>query len=352
MKKLSVIILLSFATIGCTVVVKTINKHKNKEEMTKYTSISDYANAYFWKKFHEGNYTKIDSILYYLNTAYLENPNHLETVTHLGFTHMWAMSEMKNLDVIPPTIIDHGTLALKYFGESYKLNPNDPRILGFLADAKMAVADISNDKKLSTDGYFNGQKSIHQWKLFNNFTIGYVFSQLDHDSWQYKKALQWQLDVIDDCFCLKFDEKTQQLNQYGPIRDTIKNVKRKRACWDSWIVPHNVEGFYLNLGDMLVKNGEWKKALQIYTLVKKAPHYDTWPFQSVLEKRIAAAEENVLKFRLPSNDKNNHIDDVMLVNSSISCMACHKMSDNDFKKYQNFDWSKFKREENIFWLNK
>ena len=126
----------------------------------------------------------------YLSAAYNENPNDLETFKHLGFTHMWALSERQKLYVIPPTIIDHGTLALKYYGESYKLNPNDPRILGFLADAKMTVAAISDDKKLTIDGYFNGKKSINQWKEFNYFTIGYFLSQLHQDTWQFKKALE------------------------------------------------------------------------------------------------------------------------------------------------------------------
>ena len=31
----------------------------------------------------------------------------------------------------------------------------------------------------------------------------------------------------------------------------------RRACWNSRIAPHNLEGFFLNMGDMLVKSGDW-----------------------------------------------------------------------------------------------
>jgi len=31
---------------------------------------------------------------------------------------------------------------------------------------------------------------------------------------------------------------------------------KKRVCWNSWIAPHNFEGFFLNMGDMLVKSGD------------------------------------------------------------------------------------------------
>jgi tetratricopeptide (TPR) repeat protein len=352
MKKTSILLLL-FVAIGCSVTVKTINKSKNAYTTKKHSGLSSYANQYFWKNFHEGNYTKIDSILYYLSAAYNENPNDLETVTHLGFTHMWALSERQKLDVIPPTIIDHGTLALKYYGESYKLNPNDPRILGFLADAKMTVADISDDKKLMIDGYFNGKKSINQWKEFNYFTIGYFLSQLHQDTWQFKKALEWQWKTLDECYCEKFDRKSPSIEKYLPLVDTENDLKRKRACWNSWIAPHNVEGFYLNMGDMLVKSGDWEKAMQIYTLAKQVPQYKNWPFKDVLEKRIESAKENILKFRLPiDNSKTHQVDDVILINSSISCVSCHKMSNEDLTTYKNFDWKKYKDQKNVYWMNK
>ena len=352
MKKTSIVILL-FIALGCTVSVNTINKSKNTISIKKESDLSTYANGYFWKTFHNGDYSKTDSILYYLGAAYNENPNHLETVTHLGFTHMWAFSERQNLDTIPPTIIDHATLALKYFGESYKLNPNDPRILGFLADAKMTVADLSDDKKLSTDGYFNGKKSINQWKEFNYFTVGYVLSQLHQDTWQFKKALEWQWKTLDECYCEKFDKENPDINKYLPMEHNEKDLKRKRACWNSWIAPHNVEGFYLNMGDMLVKKGDWEKAVQIYELAKQVPQYENWSFKSVLEKRIESAEDNVEKFRLPiDNRKSYDVSDVMLINSSISCVSCHKMSSNDYSIYKNFDWKKYKNEKNVYWMNK
>jgi|TARA_B110000093_G_scaffold48195_1_gene51509 tetratricopeptide (TPR) repeat protein len=352
MKK-SIIILLLLTTIGCTMVVKTVNQSKDLEKLNLHSDLSTYANEYFWRSFHNGDYSKIDSVLYYLSAAYNENPNHLETVTHLGFTHMWALSERQKLETIPPTIIEHGTLALKYYGESYKLNPNDPRILGFLADAKMTVASLSNDKKLSTDGYFNGKKSINQWKEFNYFTIGYVLSQLHQDSWQFEKALEWQWKTLDECYCEKFDRENPGIEKYLPMENTETNLKRKRACWNSWIAPHNVEGFYLNMGDMLVKNGDWEKAVEIYSLAKQVPQYENWTYKGVLEKRIKSAKNNVDKFRLPiDNAKKYKVDDVMLINSSISCMSCHKKSNQDLTAYGNFDWKKYKEEKNIYWMKK
>jgi hypothetical protein len=51
---------------------------------------------------------------------------------------------------------------------------------------------------------------------------------------------------------------------------------KKRACWNSWIAPHNFEGFFLNMGDMLVKVGDWRTAQKIYANAKLSPDYANW----------------------------------------------------------------------------
>ena len=332
--------------------VRTLNREKimNSQE----TDLSQFANSYFWQQFHQGHYEKIDSISYFLSAAYSENPNHLETVNHLGWVHVWALSERQKLTSIPPNIIDHGTLSLKYFGESFQMNPHDPRVLAFLADLKMTVGSISDDDDLVREGYFNGKKSIRQWPEFNYFSIGYVFSARAYDSWQFKKGLAWQWKTLDECYCDKFDRENPDLSPYLVLEQSDENLKRKRACWNSWIAPHNVEGYYLNMGDMLVKSGDWKKGIQVYNLAKQVPQYDTWAFKDVLDVRISSAKENVMNFRKNiENGAKIELKNAMLVNTSISCMACHQMSQRDLDYYQDasFDWNKFKIEKNLYGIH-
>ena len=336
--KLALIGLVVFS--GCS--VKTVNRSKNNINSTQSSALSTHANNYFWKNFHAGNYANLDSVLFYLMAAYNENPNHVETAAHLGFTHIWALSERDRNDMPDPRIVSHATLSAKYFGEAYQLKPDDMRILGFLADVKMVVANTSDDKKLSKEGYFDGIKSIRGWKEFNYFTVGYVLSQLDHTAWQYKKGLKWQWKTLDACYHEKFDRANPDIKKYLPLEEQDANkLKTKRACWNSWIAPHNVEGYYLNMGDMLVKSGDWQKGIQIYNLAKQVPQYDSWAYQDVLEKRIKSAEQNIQKFRTPLNLLvKNSVDNVMLINSEIACMACHyktkKDYERDYKRYKLF----------------
>jgi hypothetical protein len=64
---------------------------------------------------------------------------------------------------------------------------------------KMIVGDIAQDDKLIRQGYFEGLKSIRQWKTFNYFTVGYILSRLDFYSWQFVKGLEWQWKKHDVC---------------------------------------------------------------------------------------------------------------------------------------------------------
>jgi hypothetical protein len=95
---------------------------------------------------------------------------------------------------------------------------------------------------------------------------------------------------------------------------------RKRVCWDSWIAPHNLEGFFMNLGDMVVKSGDPATARKVYAQAKLTKQYATWPYQDVLERRIVNANENVALFRAPRADKERRI----MFETTFSCMACHQ----------------------------
>ena len=71
----------------------------------------------------------------------------------------------------------------------------------------------------------------------------------------------------------------------------------RRVCWNSWIAPHNFEGFFLNFGDMLVKAGQPELAVSMYRNAQLAREYATWPYKAVLEARIRDAAKNVEAFR-------------------------------------------------------
>jgi len=311
MKQLTIATFTIILLGSCTIMVKTFNESKGTPKISN-SEMSTFANTYFWDNFHDANYEKIDSAIYYLMAAYHQNKNDLPTVAHLGFSHIWKLSE------------------------SGRLPESDPRILGFLADMKMTNGGISRDYKLSRQGFFDGKKSINQWSEFNYFTIGYVLSRSKKSDRIFQKALEWQWKTLDECYCEKFDRENPSIKQYLEMESTETDIKRKRACWNSWIAPHNLEGFFVNLGDMLVKSGDWQKGIEIYNLAKQVPQYESWSHKDFLEKRIKNAEQNAINFNKSGTNDN----DKMLVSTSISCAICHQMSEKDKIRYKDYDWQK------------
>lgn len=319
--------------------VHTLNRSKQTYEWVE-TSLSEEANTFFWDHFHLGHYDSIPVILERLTAAYLNNPNDLQTVYHLGFTHFWAIAERQQLQKVPAAIIDHAVLAQKYLGEAYRMNPKDARILSFLSAAKIIVGDISRDDNLVTEGYFDGLKSIRDWKDFGEFSLAYMLSQLPHTDPNFSKALQWMKGTTERCYCPDLDPPTDACKQFITQKVTdLKSLGRKRIVPNSWVAPHNIEGYFMSYGDLLVKNGDWEQAIPVYELAKQAPDYPNWPYREVLESRIRNAQTNVVQFRKEvSNGDIVGLADAVMIQTAMACRACHQMSPQDLEvTYSTFD---------------
>lgn len=338
MKKFIVISILLLTVSGVAVYqiffnsVKTITLSEKKVEWVN-TELSKSANKYFWDQFHRGNYDNIPIILEKLTAAYLDNPNDIRTITHLGFTHMWAFSEHQNSN--NPRLIEHATLAQKYFGESYQMNPHDTRVLSFLSSVKLANGAISNDNGLLKDGYLNGKKAVREWKSFSAFSLGYTLSRLPHRDEKFQEALKL-MENIASSYAENFDPKssaTQQTISGMELLDST-DLSKDRVFKNSWVAPHNIEGVFMVYGDMLVKNGDWKDAIEVYKLARFSEQYDSWDYKDVLESRIINAKANIELFRkeIPRSQKSE-TGKAMLIQTKISCRTCHQMSKRDKERF-------------------
>lgn len=346
MKKFILISIAFVAVIGWAVYqsifnsVATITLSEKDYEWVK-TSSSITANNYFWEQFHQGNYDSIPTILEKLTAAYLENPNDIRTITHLAFTHMWAIAEHQMNS--NPRLIEHATLAQKYFGESYKMNPRDTRVLSFLSSVKLVNGTISKDDGLLKEGYLNGLKAIREWKDFSAFSLGYTLSRLPHTDEKFQEALKLMSNLASG-YTENFNPKSSATQQAIAEMKILEysHLTKDRVFYNSWVAPHNIEGFFMVYGDMLVKNGEWKEAIDVYKLARFSEQYDSWNYKDILEKRIINAKANVEFFRkeIPRNQKSE-IGKTMLVQTKISCRSCHQMSKVDKERFfKDYDESK------------
>ena len=149
-------------------------------------------------------------------------------------------------------------------------------------------------------------------------------STLAPDSKEFKEGLEWQWKTLELCTDGRIDRHNPD---YRPYMCLETRYGPKRACWNSWIAPHNFEGFFLNMGDMLVKQGDWPMAIKIYKNARLSKTYISWPYRALLEQRIQHAKENVVYFRksnAQSSEVVNSPDMALLFNSGRGCVACHQ----------------------------
>ena len=287
------------------------------------SSVAKDAEATFWLTLHGGRYDQIEPALEKLEGAYLANPNDPQTAAHIGFLHIWRANERTRLDKIPPTITDDVVLAHRYFEESVKLDSSDARFRGFLAASMLIEGQIHHDEKLTRTGFFAMKDAVGDWPEFNLFTRGFTMSALPFDDSKYADAVHDQWMLLDACTDGALDHSSAD---YAPFMHLDTKTGQKRVCWDSWIAPHNFEGFLLNMGDMIVKAGDPAKARKVYAQAKLAKEYPEWPYRDLLERRIAQADENVALFRAPlgspgaSANKERHI----MFETPFACSGCHQ----------------------------
>jgi hypothetical protein len=83
------------------------------------------------------------------------------------------------------------------------------------------------------------------------------------------------------------------------------------------------KGFFLNMGDMLVKSGDWQTAQKVYANARLSRDYGEWKFKATLEERIVQAQANVVSFNASGGGKSSG-DAVIMNRSRFACMACHQ----------------------------
>lgn len=318
LQRLILLIFILSTLTGCSYETFALMTTPPKEPIESCNSLACIAEKNFWETLHQGNYANIPYVTKLLTAAYLKNPHDPTLAAHLGFIHIWKITERAREKEIPPTITDHISLAKKYFADAVELKPEDARFQGFLGDSMLVIGQIYQDEREEVRGYFQLQRAISMWPEFNYFTAGYPMSTLPPESKHFREGLEWQWKTLDLCTGTSIDRNDPD---YRPYMRLETQRGPKRACWNSWIAPHNFEGFFLNMGDMLVKQGDWKTAIKIYCNAKLSKNYSCWPYRKMLERRIQHAKENVQRFQ---DGDGKTPDTTILFNSGSGCVVCHQ----------------------------
>jgi tetratricopeptide (TPR) repeat protein len=275
----------------------------------------------FWSALHLGDYGKISGLITRYKAVYAADPNQAKAAVRLGFLHVWRLSEWSRLKTIGPELIDDAALCKTYFAEAAEMLPKDARLAGFSAACSLAQADISKNERNTRRAYFDMLDAVEAWPEFNGFTAGYVLGKLPYNHERYDEGVEFLWRVLDECFGEEVNRKGFDVK---PFLAMEVQHGAKRACWNSEIAPHNFEGFFLNMGDMLVKQGNVEQAKMIYNQAKSSKDYQKWPYKHILESRLQQTERLVTAFRQPVNPPQKPRGPVIMFYSPFACTGCHQ----------------------------
>lgn len=304
------VILMIAIVFGCS---RTIHKFAPKKQgALSETEVAMDADKYFWDNFHQGNYDSIPKILDHLMTAYLENNKDYKIAAHIGFTHAWALAESDRIKDVSPRITDHATLAVKYFKEAFEIHPEKEwRYYGFLVSMYMAEGGIHSDMQDMTEGYFQLKKAVRKYPEFNLFTAAYTLAMSPREK-DRKAAVDMLWRNLDECVGEKVDRQNLDYRKYMNKKELTGS---KSTCWNTWIAPHNLEGFLMILGDLLLKREDYEIALNVYQNAKYFEEFENWDYKIHLESRIDETQNAIELKKQYSELKLMKFD---------RCMVCHQ----------------------------
>jgi hypothetical protein len=288
-----------------------------KTPQVSSTPLAQQAQSFFWREFHAGRYEQIPEMLRLLTAAYLEQPRDPKLPLLLAHTHLWKLTERARTDGRDPRVTEHAILAEKYFSEAQALTPDDARILGWLGPVRMGLGTIDQREKLVRRGYFDMLEGVDRYPEFNYFSMGFSLSRLPASDPKFAEGVEQQWRNMEVCAGQKVDRDGKF--DYATVMSQETTTGPKRACWNGTIAPHNFEGFFLNMGDMLVKQDRAAQAQRIYAIARLSKTYGRWPYRDLLERSIVDAPERAQRFK----QAQPGAEPVIMFNSDHGCTGCH-----------------------------
>lgn len=98
---------------------------------------------------------------------------------------------------------------------------------------------------------------------------------------------------------------------------SLQTLSRDRGRWDE---SASLCPFFLNMGDMLVKSGDWQTAQKIYANARLSRTYASWKYRSVLEDRIDRAQAKAAQLNAPAGAPGAR----RMIDSEFACTGCHQ----------------------------
>ena len=250
--------------------------------------------------------------------AFLANPGDAQLATLLGMAHFWRFAERARTPKAGPGPTSDTVLALHFLQQARRLRPEDKRMFQWIGGLQLVVGNIHGDAALAAEGKENLAIGARKHPAYNLVGASFPMSLPPRQSAPFKQAEEFLWKTLEGCAEGPIDRQNPDisalLDSKRPPRDAAE------ICHNDDKYPHNFEGIFMNLGDIIAKRGDARQAATVWALAKLSPDYTTWPFKKELESRIAGANDRVSRHidQDPSNDP------ILMVQATYSCTGCHQ----------------------------
>ena len=313
-KRLAILLSTAFILTGC-------GADKEAPPLLSEREGSAGRDAYF-EALWDGDYAQVDGLIQTLQAEARTGDAYSKAV--LGFTHAWKLAEYRRAPVSDPNVTDQAALAVDAFTEAMEDAPKDARLLGFRGSYLQAQGSITNNPLLKAKGLLDEIRAAQRWPAWGLFTKAYGLITLDPNDSLYRQGIDAMWQNLDVCAGEKVDRDNFQLHDYPGLFTPYEDPRLERACKNTDIVPHNLEGFFLYFGDMYAKAGELQFAESMYRDALSV-NDGSWPYAYVVERRIERLNELPVLFNMKRGSTDQvSVEEISMFESQISCVACHQ----------------------------
>lgn len=255
------------------------------------------------------------------------------TLARMGFLNLWQFSERYRLinnpgasfaeDMKAELFQSIGACA-NFYASAVAAAPDNAVYRGFAADCALFMGLAPGGAPYTLKGLEYAFEAIRRVPEFNLFTVGYALTSLplETNRAEFDLGLEMLFKTLDICLDAKIDRNNPDVSPYMKTFDpTFGN---KKYCYNTDIAAHNFEGFFLILGDVLLKSGKIAAGKTAYAQAKLLPSFSNWPYRELLEARIAAADQLAMPFAQPVDPMTKPYYPTITFNSEYSCMVCHR----------------------------
>jgi hypothetical protein len=240
-------------------------------------------------------------------------PDNGRAALYSGAMRLWVLAEQRaSLDTAQA--LETSTTAVTRFQSARALLPDDDRAPGFLGLTRVDLGHALGDAAMVAQGMSDLADGIARFPAYTHFLRALVNDSAGPGSPDLASAVADALAVMDSCQAVP-DASGQYPYPQGPL-DSVR-----RVCNDQGIVPHVWEGFFIAIGDIVLKAG-WPadKARAIYRSAQNSPTFDRWPFAADLQQRIADADARAVLYA--DGDPTN--DPPLWSTEGHLCVGCHQ----------------------------